>query len=490
MDGHSVGEQVNGVIAIEQRRRSKQRGRRVVIGAFGVMFVTFGITNSFSPFFASLQEAFAAQRGAVSVIYSIAVPLYFIFGLIGGPLADIFGPRKVALIGVLLGGAGLFFAAQAEALWQIYLGFGLGVGFGVGLSYVPSVAAVQRWHLKRRGVASGLAVSGIGFGTLCMPLIAAPLVAWLRWRDAWSVFALLMIVGGGGAALLLDRGPEQYGWLPDGGVADPSATHDEAAVAGWSIKDALQSRPFLLLYAGLIFASVGSFVPFVHLVPYAEDHGISHTVAVVIFSMLGVGSIVGRLAIGVLADRLGRGLSLAAVIFGISAMLLWWLMADSIWQLMIFALIFGTCWGCLVALYPSLTVDYFGGRNASGIIGILYTAGAIGSLVGPMLTGYGFDLFHSYSLPILASAGCAFVAACFISLLPKPTTHAAAPSAAVNGRMTLILRRILGFLSTWDQKQKDEEIGRMIARSGGRLTDELERRIIERAMASDWSVRR
>jgi MFS family permease len=114
MDGHSDGEQVIGAIAIEQRR-SERRGRRVVIGAFGVMFVTFGITNSFSPFFASLQEAFAAQRGAISLIFSIAVPLYFIFGLIGGPLADIFGPRKVALIGVLLGGAGLFFAAQAAA---------------------------------------------------------------------------------------------------------------------------------------------------------------------------------------------------------------------------------------------------------------------------------------------------------------------------------------------------------------------------------------
>jgi hypothetical protein len=64
------------------------------------------------------------------------------------------------------------------------------------------------------------------------------------------------------------------------------------------------------------------------------------------------------------------------------------------------------------------------------------------------------------------------------------------PSAAVNGRTTLILRRILGFLSEWDQKQKEQEIGHMIARSGGRLTDELERRIVERVMATDWSVRR
>jgi MFS family permease len=419
MEAYVSGKHEIGDVAIA-RRRSQQRGRRVVVGAFGVMFVMFGIINSFSPFFASLQEAFTAQRGAIALIYSIAAPLYFLLGLVSGPLADSLGPRRVALIGVLLGGAGLLFAAQATALWQIYLGFGVGVGSGVGFAYVPAIAAVQRWYLKGRGTASGLAVAGIGLGTLAMPLVAAPLISWLGWRGAWSVFAVLMIVVGGGAALLLDRGPERYGWLPDGGVADPSSEHRRTAVAGRSIKDAIRSRPFCLLYVGLIFVSVGAFVPFVHLVPYAEDHGISHSSAVAIFSMLGIGSTAGRFAIGGLADRIGRGRSLALVFFGLAAMLLWWLVAASVWQLTIFALAFGICQGSFVALYPALTVDYFGGRNASGIIGILYTAGAIGTLAGPKLAGDAFDLFHNYSLPILVSAGCAFVAAVLILLLPKP----------------------------------------------------------------------
>jgi len=419
MEAYVGGKHEIGNVAIA-RRRSQQRGRRVVVGAFGVMFVMFGITNSFSPFFASLQEAFTAQRGAIALIFSIAAPLYFLLGLVSGPLADSLGPRRVALIGVLLGGAGLLFAAQARALWQIYLGFGVGVGSGVGFAYVPAIAAVQRWYLRGRGAASGLAVAGIGLGTLCMPLIAAPLISWLGWRGAWSVFAVLMIVGGGGAAVLLDRGPERYGWLPDGGIADPSSAQQRTALTGSSIKDAIRSRPFCLLYVGLVFASVGAFVPFVHLVPYAEDHGISHTSAVAIFSVLGIGSTAGRFAIGGLADRIGRGRSLALAFFGLGAMLLWWLAATSVWQLTIFALVFGSCQGGFVALYPALTVDYFGARNASSIIGILYTAGAIGTLAGPKLAGDGFDLFHSYSLPILVSAGCAFVAAVLILLLPKP----------------------------------------------------------------------
>jgi len=196
-----------------------------------------------------------------------------------------------------------------------------------------------------------------------MPLIAAPLISWLGWRDTWSVFAVLMIVGGGSAALLLDRGPERHGWLPDGGVADPTAAHEKAVVTGWSIKDAIRSRPFCLLYVGLVFASVGAFVPFVHLVPYAEDHGISHTSAVTIFGMLGIGSTGGRFAVGGLADRIGRGRSLALMFFGLAATLLWWLVATSVWQLTIFALIFGSCQGGFVALYPALTVDYSAGAT-------------------------------------------------------------------------------------------------------------------------------
>jgi hypothetical protein len=62
--------------------------------------------------------------------------------------------------------------------------------------------------------------------------------------------------------------------------------------------------------------------------------------------------------------------------------------------------------------------------------------------------------------------------------------------ATVQGRKALILRRILDFLSAWDQKQKDREIERLLARSGGRFTDALERRILQREMTSDWSVHR
>jgi MFS family permease len=406
------------------KRHSALRGRRVVVGAFAVMFISFGVLYSFSAFFASLQEAFAAPRGAISLIFSIAAPLYCVVGLISGALADRLGPRRVALFGALLSGSGLFVAARADALWQIYVGFGIGVGVGTGFSYVPAVASVQRWFLRSRGIASGLAVAGIGLGTLCMPLIAAPLISWVGWRGAWTIFGLLMIGIGGTASLLLDVGPEHYGWLPDGGVADPRAALNTTPATGWSTKDALRSRPFMILYLALTLVNIGAFIPFVHLVPYAEDHHVSHGVAVAILSMLGIGSTVGRFAVGGIADRVGRRWSLVAAFFGVAIMLLWWLAATTAWQLVIFALAFGSFYGGLIALLPALTVDYFGSRNASTIIGMLYTAAAIGTLAGPKLAGDGFDVFESYTLPILISAACAFIAAGSALLLPDPRMQA------------------------------------------------------------------
>jgi MFS family permease len=281
---------------------STRRGWVVVACAFAVMFMTFGTAYSFSAFFASLQHAFAASRGDIALSFSIAVSLYYLVGAISGPLADRFGSRATCVLGMVIAGSGLMFAARANALWQIYVGFGLGLGLGIGSSYVPAIAAVQRWYVRRRGIASGIAVSGIGFGTLLMPPLAAVLIEWIGWRAAWAVISLSIVVIGGVVALFIDNSPSRYGALPDGGV---SANSDLSRLEGLGLREAIASRPFILLYSSLITIWVGASIPFVHLVPYAEDMGLSHGSAVTIFGLVGIGSIAGRFLLGDAADRIG-----------------------------------------------------------------------------------------------------------------------------------------------------------------------------------------
>jgi MFS family permease len=314
---------------------------------------------------------------------------------------------------MILTGLGLAAASMARNLTEIYLAYGLGVGLGVGASYVPVLGAVQRWFVRRRGFASGLAVSGIGVGTLVMPPLASFLIDGLGWRNAYLILGLLAAGIGGGSALLIENDPRNRGLGPDG---DPPRSGKKSAESsakpeGASVREAITSRRFAALYAACLICAFGVFVPFVHLVPYALDHGVAQSVAVLLLGVIGVGSTAGRFFLGGLADRIGRGPSLLLMYLGMALALMFWVISTGVWSLAAFAFVFGVFYGGWVAVLPALVMDYFGGRNVSGIIGILYTSVAFGTLIGPSAAGFAFDLSHSYTLPILASVGANVIAA-------------------------------------------------------------------------------
>jgi OFA family oxalate/formate antiporter-like MFS transporter len=104
---------------------------------------------------------------------------------------------------------------------------------------------------------------------------------------------------------------------------------------------------------------------------------------------------------------------------GMALALAVWAIATNIWSLAAFAFVFGVFYGGWVAVLPAVVMDYFGGRNVSGLIGILYTSVAFGTLIGPSAAGFAFDLSHSYTLPILASAAANIVAALIVAATSK-----------------------------------------------------------------------
>ncbi|UVE66628.1 MFS transporter [Burkholderia pyrrocinia] len=388
-------------------------GWYVVAAAFAVTFVGFGSAYTFSAFVESLQRDFAASRGQISLVFSLAGFLYFGFGIVSGPLADRFGSRRLAVAGMLLTGGGLAAAGAAHTLLQVYVAYGLGVGLGVGCAYVPAVGAVQRWFVRRRGFASGLAVAGIGVGTLVMPPLASALIAHVGWRGAYFTLAVLAVVLGAGMSLLIENDPRGRGLLPDGDAAGDGGQKAGASVAGKAatsvhagatVREAVTSRPFASLYAACLVCSFGVFVPFVHLVPYALDHGIAPSTAVLLLGAIGVGSTAGRFFLGGLADRFGRRASLLAMFAGMAVALVAWAGAGTVATLAAFALVFGVFYGGWVAVLPAVVMDYFGGRNVSAIIGILYTSVAFGTLIGPAAAGFIYDAGGGYLVPILASA--------------------------------------------------------------------------------------
>ncbi len=376
----------------------------VVLCAFTLMFVGFGAAYSFAAFFRAFQSEFGASRAHVSLVFSLCAFLYFLLGAPGGMLADRYGTRNVALAGVAFMAAGLVAASAADSVAVLYATYSIGLGVGIGLTYVPSVGAVQPWFDKRRVFASGIAVSGIGAGNLLAP----PLTAWwieaFGWRGAYlALAACTLVLGGAAAAAIRNR--------PAGGARSTD---------GFTLREAARTRNFWVLYVTLGLAGVGCFVPLVHMGPYAVDAGHPETFAVLLVSLIGLGSLLGRFAIGSIADRFGRMRSLTLMYLGMALTLVLWWASTGQFALAVTAVGFGISYGGFVATFPSVVMDLFGARSVSGIIGCLYTAAGVGTLLGPPLAGAAFDAFGSYTAPILGAALLGFIAAAASAALLHP----------------------------------------------------------------------
>jgi MFS transporter, OFA family, oxalate/formate antiporter len=306
---------------------------------------------------------------------------------------------------------GLLLASQTRALWQLYLSFSLLVGVGVAATYVPSVSTVQRWFVRRRGLASGLAGSGIGLGTLLGPLLARWLIGSVGWRPSY-VLAGVAAAGLTWAAGWLLRGePRDLGLFPDGVAAPRSPAAGGRGGGGLAIGEVLRSRRFLWLYVTMAGVCVPIFLATGHIVPFARDAGLAEAGAVASLGAVGVGSTLGRLVLGPLLDRLGRERAYVASVAAVAALMgAWLVLPGQLGWLLVWATAFGTAYGAFVALSPAVMADVFGARTVSGSIGVLYTGAGLGNLVGPWLGGVLFDRTGSYQLAIAAALVSALVA--------------------------------------------------------------------------------
>ncbi|CAN5295724.1 OFA family MFS transporter [soil metagenome] len=387
----------------------------VVWGTFFALAVIFGVSYSFAALFESFSAEFAARRADVAMVFGLSGLIYFLLGAGAGMLADRFGPRVVCCSGMLCIAGGLLATSFAQSMAMVYLAYGAGVGIGIALVYTPSIACVQPWFTQRRGLAAGLASAGIGAGTVVVPLLAARAIAALEWRGALRVMALGVLVTGLAATFSLKRAPS-------------ASNASKAGVPGATLRQALHTPRFWWMYLATVAAGPVMFIPFAHASAAARDLGITESRAVGLVGLIGVGSVIGRFAIGALADKLGRTFTLALMQGSMGASFLLWqsagvlsgflspdassgLLAGGYVPLAIFALWFGLSYGGIVSLMPAICMDMFGARAVSSIIGTLYTGAALGNLLGPVIAGAVFDRTHSYAPVIWGCVALAAVAA-------------------------------------------------------------------------------
>ncbi len=371
----------------------------VVLGAaFVSTFTVFGLAYSFGAFFKPMAEEFGAGRGATSAVFSITAFLYFLLSSVTGYIADRLGPRPVVAAGAVVMGIGLALTSRIDRLWLGYLTYGCGVGVGVACAYVPMVAAVGGWFSRRRNTALGIAVTGVGGGTLTVAPLAAALIERHGWRTTYLVF------GVASAAIL----------LACAALTPRPPMHIEASEL--RLSEAIRTRAFALLYASALLTCLALFVPMVFLPAFAHDQGAGQVAAAALVGLIGGASMVGRLGLGALADRVGsiRLYQCSFLTLGLSYGI--WLAARSYGWLVIFAIVMGTGYGGYVGLAPAVVAELFGVRALGRVLGAFYTSAGFAALVGPPLAGFVIDRTGSYQWVIAAALAIGMAA--FGVLLP------------------------------------------------------------------------
>ena len=379
----------------------------VVAATFLTTFTVFGVVYSFGAFFTSMADDFGTGKGATAFMFSITTAWYFSLGLFTGRIADRVGPRPVLLAGAVALGLGLFATSRVTSIWLGYVTYGVGVGTAVACAYVPMVAAVGGWFARRRTAALGVSVAGIGMGTLVM----APLSESLIDRYGWRTADVLLAVGGCSLLLVASLGARR----------PPLAANQERA----SIRRVVRDRGFIVLYIASVLVSLALFVPFVFIKSYAEDHGIGSGAAATLVGVIGGASVAGRLGLGAVAGRFGplRVMQASFVIMACS-FVLWLVAGSSVVVLVVFAIVMGVGYGGFVALAPAVTATLYGIRDLGAILGALYTAAAIGGLIGPPVAGEVIDRVSYGAAILLAMVLTAAAAGVLFMLSPRHTsTH-------------------------------------------------------------------
>jgi MFS family permease len=394
----------------------------VVIGSVIGLMVSGGPVNifTFGVFLRAVTEdihigraAFASAMLATNWISAASGPFL-------GWLLDRYGARRV-----LLAGAVAFAAATAmqayitSSLVVIYLLFAVKALASAGLSPVSFAFAVSKWFDRRRGLALGCALAGVGLGTAVIPPLVAYLIANYGWRFAYVGLGLIVLVLGGLPALFFIREPDEQER-----TAMPNLARD--ALLGYDFIAVLRGWRFWALAFAFFLGVVALNGTLTQIVAMLMDRGMPLQVATRDLAASGIAAIVGRIASGWCADRYHG--PYVAIGFFILPMIgtLFFMSGVGEPVPLLGALLCGAALGGEIDLMSFFVSRYFGLKSYGKIFGTMFGIFAGSTGVGPFVSGLSFDYWHSY-VPAFALYEVLLVVGCLVFLplgpYPFPAHH-------------------------------------------------------------------
>lgn len=394
----------------------------------GVAFVTMGIgvnsRTAFSLLFPPILDEFGWERGVTAGAFSIGFISSIAIAPFTGVLMDRFGPRVVVPMGAILVSLGLVLSTKIETPGDLYLTLGgLVVGASVFMSYIGHSAFLPRWFKRKRGLAVGVAFSGVGVGSIILFPAIQEFIGDSGWRDACITLAILIVIIIIPLNVLFQRTqPEDLGLAPDGdpifseGTAglgkdaqDENVVDTKWAAVEWTIPLALRTSRYWWMFAGHISAMYTWYAVQVHQTRFFVEVGFTSADAALALGLVGLTGIVGQIGLGHLSDRLGReiGWTLACGGFALCYALLVALpYAPNVYTMYAIVAAQGFLGYGVAPIYSAIAAELFQGRNFGAIFGTLSVASTIGAASGPWVTGVLYDLTGSYASGFSIALGC------------------------------------------------------------------------------------
>ena len=381
----------------------------IVAVAFVTMAIGINARTAFSLLFPPILDEFGWDRGIVAGIFSFGFLVSAFISPFIGRMIDRQGPRLVVEIGVTILVLGLALTALAREAWQFYVTLGLLVGVGGNLlGYGVQSVILPNWFVRRRGLAIGLAFSGVGVGSIVLLPWLQILIARDGWRWACLALALIVAVVLFPLNLLLRRRPSEIGLKPDGDTAasiraaGPRASNivDPAwAAVDWTLARAMGTARFWWIALGYFCALYVWYAVQVHQTKYLIEIGVSPMEAAWALGLVSLAGVPGQIIFGHVSDRIGRewGWAIGCAGFVICCGALIALQAGPApWLLYTMVLAQGLLGYSMTSVLGPIVAEIFEGPHFGAIFGSVMVAAITGGAAGPWVTGVLHDRLGNY----------------------------------------------------------------------------------------------
>lgn len=392
----------------------------IVAVTFVTMSVASPIATTFQLFYQAFKDQFQWSHASISGVLGVHQFLNGALSPLVGWALDRYGPRRLMPIGALIAGIGLAASSQVNALWQLYVTFGIVAAIGISMiQSVPNAVVVSNWFIKNRGTAIGIMLAGSGLGQLLLTPATQWLILHTGWRYAYLMLApLVSILPALVILLFLYHKPSDKGLLPYGEGEDKRhksrrevvVLNREWAETVWSVGRAARTFRFWAMAAMTVAFAFGYFLISPQLFVLTQEHGEFQQHSVLIALILGTGGLhkgLSKFAGGLATDRFGpeKTMTTSVGIVFLGIVLLNLVETHPSASLFLIAVsLYGMGYGLSLPVLMSSYADVFQGAKLGAILGTLTLGGLFGAALGTGLGGYLRDVTGGYEMNFFVSS--------------------------------------------------------------------------------------